>query len=103
MKIDLNVSTIARQLVYGSKPRIPYDKIVTYKEMQDYVKRALSITFGQYIHGLEYGKNKDKFSRIYQSNNGVNYNITAVPDSISGSLITEEKCTFNSYKTRYSR
>ncbi len=100
MNIKLNVSTIASQLVYGSKPRIPYDRIVTYKEMQDYVKRALSIAFGQYIHGLEYGRNKDKFSRTYRSKNGAIYNILAIPDSVLLPLITEEKCTFNSYKMR---
>ncbi|MGH9923317.1 MAG: hypothetical protein ACRD38_11255 [Nitrososphaerales archaeon] len=100
MKIDLNVSVIARQLVYGSKPRIPYDRLVTCKEMQDYVTRALSIAFGQYIHGLEYGRSKQKFSRTYPTRNGVNCNIIAIPDSISPSLLTEEKCTFNFYKTK---
>ncbi|MGH9910313.1 MAG: hypothetical protein ACRD32_06695 [Nitrososphaerales archaeon] len=42
----------------------------------------------------------NKFSRIYQSKNRVKCNITAIPDSRSSALITEEKCTFNSYKTR---
>lgn len=94
------MSQIARELVYGSRPRTPNDKLVTYKEMQDYVTRALSIAFGQYIHGLEYGRSRDKFSRLYRSKNGVNCNVIAVPDGISLPLITEEKCTFNSYKTR---
>ncbi len=100
MQIKLNVSSIARQLAYGSNPRIPSDKLVTYDDMREYVGRALSIAFGQYIHGLEYGRSKSKFSRIYQSRNGVNCNITAIPDGISPTFITEEKCTFNSYKTR---
>ncbi len=100
MNIKLNVSTIARQLVYGSKPRVPEDSSVTYKEMQDYVARTLSMAFGQYIHGLQYGRSKNKFNRIYQSKNGLNYKIVAIPDSISPSFITEEKCTFNSYKTK---
>lgn len=98
--LKLNVSNIARELVYGSKPRIPDDKVVTYGEMRSYVNQALSIAFGKYIHGLAYGRSKDKFNRTYQSKKGINYNITAVPDSISLPLITEEKCTFNYYKTR---
>ncbi len=100
MNIRLNVSTIASQLVYGSKPRIPDDKIVTYKEMQDYVDNKISIAFGRYIHGLDNYGAFSKFTRTYQSKNGVNYNIVAIPDSISPSFITEEKSTFNSYKTR---
>jgi hypothetical protein len=91
----LNVSKIANQLVYGSRPRIPFDKVITYKEMQDYVTRALSIAFGQYIHGLGYGKNKCKFHRFYKSKCGINCKMIAIPDYISPHLITEEKCTFS--------
>lgn len=96
----LTVSDIARQLVYGTEPRIPQDRVLTYKEMQDYVKKAIAIAFGQYIHGIEYGRNKDKFSRIHQPKNGIRYSIVAKPDHVFSSIAVEEKCTFNPYKTR---
>ncbi len=97
---NLNVSKLARQLVYGSRPRVPGDRLVTHKEMEDYVAQAIAIAFGQYIHGLHYGRSEDKFSHVYESKNGVKYVITAIPDSISPYLITEEKCTFNFYKKK---
>jgi hypothetical protein len=98
--IKLNASKIARELVYRSRPRIPSEKLITYKDMQDYVDNKISIAFGRYIHGLDNYGAFSKFTRTYQSKNGVNYNIVAIPDSISPYFITEEKCTFNSYKTR---
>jgi hypothetical protein len=98
--IKLNVSQVARELVYGSKPRIPDDKLVTYKDMRDYITQTLSMVFGQYIHGLAYGRGEQKFIKTYRSASGVTFTLVAIPDDISSSLLTEEKCTFNSHKKR---
>ncbi len=94
--IKLNVSKIARELVYGSRPRIPSDKLVAYKEMQEYVDSQIAIAFGRFIHGLDNHGRFNKFTKTYQSNNGSFYTIVANPDLIIPPLIEEEKCTFNS-------
>lgn len=100
MNIKINASTIARQLVYGSKPRISDDKLVTYRDMQEYVDTRISIAFGRYMHGLDNHGRFNKFTRTYKSSQGSAYIIVANPDTITPVLIEEEKCTFSDSKRK---